>query len=216
MPMGFRRLHYSDYLDGRGFTSEQYDIFGVGMTDLHPKFRDHYILFSVVEEGIVVGYLGRYMASKEEIEILEASGSEVFRYRNSSSDFAKLLAGIDEVTEDTESVIFVEGIMDKAGNDRNLRLYESPKVKCLCTFGSKFSIEQLAKVYRKGVRNIILQYDPDAVKKIKRNIGLACRYFSVRAAICPQGKDPGDMSQEEATASISNLLNPIEFSLNTI
>ena len=49
-----------------------------------------------------------------------------------------------------------------------LRLWDSEEIKCVCTFGKKISPEQSKKLRLKGVTNVILLYDFDAIKDIKR------------------------------------------------
>ena len=71
-------------------------------------------------------------------------GHRYLRYQNSvDTDFGKMVYGIDECTENTHTLIGVEGITDKFNVDRLLGLYKQEEIKCGAFFGKKISPEQM-------------------------------------------------------------------------
>ncbi len=215
-PLGFSSMNYHPYLKGRGFTKDQYDIFSVGISSLDPKYTRGYIIFLVMEGGKCVGHLGRSTWTKDEIDAYNAKRegmSKYAKYNNSESDFRLLLFGIDEVVAgETHTVVLVEGVTDKANVDRSLNLYDSSEMKCCVLFGKKVSDIQLAKLYNKGVRKIVLFLDPEAVKEIKNYATAMTSNFDVKVAYNKNREiDVGDMSRGNIEAAIMNPMDVMKF-----
>jgi DNA primase len=218
LPIGWRRIYENEYLKERGFTEEDFKCYEVGLTRLDSKLKD-YIVFLTRQKDKLVGTVARYIKSKEEIKnIEEKTGKRVLRYRNSSTDFESLLLGIDECTNNTDTVILVEGLFGKRSVDEKLRLREQEEIKCLCTFGAKISETQLLLLHLAGISSIILFFDPDVINHIKKySARLADEFQQVKIALIKEkGKDPADLTEDEMIEVFSNLLDPLNFQINTV
>jgi len=223
-PLGWKQLHYHPYLESRGFQKEDYDRYSVGTTALDHRLRDYYVIFPVIEDGENRGHVARHIWSKQKIEAynkayFEKTGikDKIKRFRNSLSDFAKLIYGIDEiVVGETKTIIAVEGIFDKIGVDRLLKLGEQSYMKCNATFKCNVSDEQIAKWQSKGIENLILLYDPDVIKVIKHNIERLQTYFNVLVGYSVSGRDPGDMVEEDIEYVMNHLEDPTQFKVNKL
>ena len=208
MPVGWRVLRNSNpYLLNRGITPELCERYKFGSTKMLRKY-DNYVLIPIYDGGKIRGYIGRYGSKKVPDGKL--------RYNNSvGTQFAKLLFGYDEITENTATVILVEGIFDKIAVDKVLRLWESEEVKCVCTFGKKISAEQIEKLKVRGVSRVILLYDFDAIKEIKR-YGIELENHFVTSITYTTKKDIDECTAEEALAVFANLKRPREFNVDVI
>ena len=208
MPVGWRVLRNSNpYLLNRGITPELCERYKFGSTKMLRKY-DNYVLIPIYDGGKIRGYIGRYGSKKVPDGKL--------RYNNSiGTKFAQLLFGYDEITENTATVILVEGIFDKIAVDKVLRLWESEEVKCVCTFGKKISAEQIEKLKVKGVSRVILLYDFDAIKDIKR-YGIELENHFVTSITYTTKKDIDECTAEEALAVFANLKRPREFNVDVI
>ena len=204
MPVGWKVTEASTYLRNRGITNADCKRYNIGYTTLMKKYRD-YVLIPIYDGGEIRAFLGRYGAKK----IPEGK----LRYNNSrGSDFSALLFGYDEIVSDkTVTVILVEGIFDKIKVDKVLHLWESDDVKCVCTFGKKISPVQQKKLLIKGVVNVILLYDFDALKDIKK-YGLELEnYFITSITYTSSKKDIDECTDEEALEVFTRLKRPREF-----
>ncbi|MBV1929556.1 MAG: hypothetical protein KUG81_08620 [Gammaproteobacteria bacterium] len=216
-PFGFRSVESDPYLEARGFESWQYPAYGIGRTKLDPKLKN-YVLFSVIENGNFKGYVGRLVWSKSQISEYESrTGLTASKYKNEGGAlFGELVYGIDEIVPNTEEVILVEGVTDKANVDRKLKLNLSDKQKCCCTFGKKISETQIIKLFNKGVERIVLLYDPDAIKQSETysyllqlwDIDVKVGYLS--------DKDPGELSLSELVDVLSETQSPNQFSVDKV
>ena len=216
-PFGFRRVETDEYLLERGFELWQFSEYVIGRTKLSHQLKN-YVIFLVMENGENKGYVARIAWHKDKIEKEEAkTGRRVIRYRNEGGvDFAKLLFGIDELDAHTLTVILVEGVTDKANIDRLLnRLNLRDRIKCCCTFGKKISDEQAEKLYRKGIKNIVFLYDPDAIEASKQYSIKLKRRFKVLVGFL-RDKDPGDLSLQEFENVMDGLEDPVNFSVNRV
>jgi DNA primase len=112
----------------------------------------------------------------------------------------------------------VEGIFDVIALVRKLELYDEHRVAVCATFGKKISDVQIYKLQNKGVRNIILAYDADAMEAINVAAGKLNEYFDVMAAkLVGDGKDFDEMDFWDIYDVFAyNLKTPVEFKLNTI
>ena len=220
MPLGWKRLYQDDYLDGRGFI--EYKRYKVGRTSIDPRVSKNYIVIAVEEKGELKGYIGRHYKSKKELDALNEIRKQkelpmVPRYRNSTStDFAKLIFGFDEIEEETDTIICVEGIFDKWNIDKLLDLHNQKQIKCNATFKCDISPEQRYKWQQKGIKNLILLYDPDVIDKIKKNAIELQEYFNVQIGFSRSGKDPGEMLIDDVIEVWQNLESPSQFRLNKV
>ena len=220
LPSGFKRLFYDEYLESRGFTEREYFKYTIGKTELLFKY-ENYIIIAVIENGDVKGFISRSILGKEDIKAInrerENSGNKkkYLRYINSKTDFSKLLFGIDEISFSTKSVIVVEGVFDKTQIDGTLDLDFDNTTKCCATFGKSISRYQADKLKEKGIENLIIIQDPDAVEESKRYANELNNEFNVLVGYTGD-KDLGDSTQEEIIGIMDRLKTPKLFSLNTV
>lgn len=209
LPLGWKVSRNSTpYLLNRRITPEDCVRYNIGATDLARKFQN-YVIVPIYDGGKIRGFLGRYGAKKVPADRL--------RYNNSpDTNFGQLLFGYDEIEKDsTRTVILVEGIFDKIAVDKFLKLWEEPFVKCVCTFGKKISPEQRQKLIIKGIESVILLYDYDALKEIKK-YGLELEeYFNTTITFTTK-KDIDECSKSEAYEVFSVLRKPREFNVDII
>ena len=219
-PIGFVQVEYHPYLAKRGFTDQHYEHYKIGISNIDFSMQDR-IIFLVQENELTYGYLSRSTKDREWIDRQNAKAKEdgtykYLRYKNSTSDFAKLLMGIDEITENTNTVILVEGIFDKSNVDLYLNLFDNEQTKCCACFGKKVTSDQIAKLRAKGISNVILMFDPDAIAESKSTGSTLQKVFdSVKVAFLNE-KDPGDLTKSEFLHIFSNLESPFMFSLNKL
>ena len=225
MPESWKRCYKNSYLKSRGFVFDDYEYFPVGTTrGLNWKFND-YVVFPVIDNGDTVGFVSRHIWSKDVIDNYNATAKrngkyQIRRYNNSiANDFVKLLYNYDAVLEDeTDTVILVEGIFDVIALVRKLELYDNHQVAVCATFGKKISDIQIYKLQRKGVRNVVLGYDADAMEATNRAADKLNEYFDVMIAkIHDGGKDFDEMDFEDIYDVFAyNLKTPVEFKLTTL
>ena len=208
MPVGWKvSAKSTKYLLSRGITPEDCKRYNIGATDMFRKY-ENYVLIPVYDGGEIRGFLGRYGDSKVPDNKL--------RYNNSiGTEFSELLFGYDEITDNTNTVILVEGCFDKIAVDKVLHLWDGEEVKCVCTFGKKISDKQIKKLMLKGVTNVILLYDFDAVKEIKK-YGLELEKYFVTSITYTNKKDIDECSEDEALEVFTQLKRPKEFNEGVI
>lgn len=218
LPLGWKRVLSNDYLTSRGFSDEDFQYNTIGVTKLDRKFLN-YIISPVYYEGNIKGYIARHIWDKDKIKEYNKDPKNKFRkiarYLNSEDAFSMLLGGIDECSEDTHTVILVEGLFDKTNVTKILRLYYEDNIKALYTFGKTITRYQLYLLQKKGVKNLIFIYDPDAVNETKRYAMEASQYFNVKVGFTTD-KDCGEMEEEDLFGVLDNLEDPINFSINKI
>ena len=220
-PMGFKRIYSDDYLSSRGFTTDQFDQFEAGISR-HPKLRE-YLVFLIREDSRLVGYLGRTKYSKDwhkknEERAKRGECKLLPRYRNAEVQFDEIVGGIDEIVQGkTHTVILVEGLMDKANTDRQLKLNDAEDIKCCFTFGNKVSEKQAIKIRNKGVEHIITLYDYGTVSQVQEFSLRIKHYFtSLLIGEILWDTDPGEMSRDEFNHVLSNLKTPLDYKVNRI
>lgn len=208
MPVGWKVLKNSNsYLMGRGITPELCQRYHMGATDMFRKYKN-YVLIPIYDGGQIKGFIGRYGAKRVPDGKL--------RYNNSiGTEFSQLLFGYDEIVEGTETVILVEGVFDKIACDKVLRLWDNDEIKCVCTFGKKISAEQVLKLKLKGVTRVILLYDFDAIKEIKK-FGLELENNFVTNITFTTKKDIDECTESEALAVFEHLYKPRNFNVDVI
>lgn len=233
LPVLFKRIYDSEYLNSRGCVEEIYNKWIIGYTNFQEELKD-YIIFILQENNTNVGWVARSLLDKKVIdkyneEVKEYNRTAVkgkekkqlLRWKNSpDTNFEEIVFGLDEITDKTETIICEEGITSKLGTDVKLELFKDESTKCVCTFGKKISSVQIKKIYLKGpnIKNFILFYDPDAVSAIKQYAFDIQKVFpNVFIAFNPiknkNGgyKDPGDLSLEEFEETFDKLKTPFQF-----
>ena len=208
LPAGWKVLKNSNaYLKGRGITPELCLRYNFGATTLVNKYFG-YVIVPIYDNDVVRGFIGRYGAK------VVPEGK--LRYSNSlHTKFSKLLFGYDEITKNTITVILVEGIFDKIAVDKVLCLWNNEEIKCVATFGKKISEEQIKKLELKGISRVILLYDFDAVKDIKK-YGLILQKHFFTTITFTNKKDIDECTKEEALAVFEHLFVPTDFNYNII
>ena len=225
LPEFYTRCYTHEYLKLRGFTYDDYDYFSVGTTrELNYKYRD-YVIFPIIDDNDIVGYVARHIWSKAEIDSYNIKAKRngdfpILRFRNSNqNDFVRLLFGYDSIVEgETETVIIVEGIFDVVALTRKLDLYDNNRVAVIATFGKKISQIQIYKLQSKGVSRVVLGYDGDAVEAIKKRSDELSPYFNVVIADIPDSKkDWEELTLDEIFEIFSTRLKtPIEYKLSKL
>jgi DNA primase len=221
LPFGFKRIAQNDYLDSRGFTQSDYEKYKPGYSLIDPRFKD-YLIFPVEQYGSNKAYVARSNKTKEEIteyntlHKLKGDGKKIYRYVNSTSDFSKILLGINEFTENTTTAILVEGLFDKRNTDDKLGLEDQEEVKCVCTWKCAVSPEQVYLLQQYGIDTIILLYDPDVVDEIKKTAFELEKYFNVWVGFNAGGFDPGDMTKPMFDDMLETLKTPSQFSTSRV
>lgn len=209
MPVGFKICVNNKYLRNRGLNNLDCERYKIGETKTIFRYSG-YVLFPIYDNGLIRGYVGRYGNKKVPDGKL--------RYNNSiDTDFAALLYGYDDIIKgETETVIIVEGIFDKISCDKKLKLFDDNIVRCVCTFGKKISDVQINKLIAKGVTNIILSFDFDALNEIRR-YGLELqKTFNTSVAVSMNKKDIDECSEKEVWEIFSNIRPISEFSVGVI
>jgi len=210
LPQGFKYLHQHPYLDRRGFLEQDYKRYPVGVTSIVNKFED-YVIFPVLEDGEPKGFVGRKTWTKEELKEHELEhGWAPPRYANSKTNFSLLLYGLDEIMFFVETAILVEGVFTKTACDRRLGITNEDSFRCLATFGKKISKAQIMKLLLKGIKNIILVFDPDAVDEAYKHARQLQKYFKVQIGFV-SGGDLDDCDDESFIRCFQNLMEPVEF-----
>ena len=208
MPVGYKVCLHDTYLErDRGLTPDVMKRYAIGRTKLVRRYAD-YILIPVTTDGVITAFQGRYASKKVPPDAL--------RWRNDTgAHFAKMLYGYDDIKVSGATVILVEGVFDKIAVDRRLRLDECDDVKCCATFGKKISDYQRAMLQKKGVRAVVLLYDFDAIKEIKKYAFELDKYFSTNIVFTTK-KDIDECNEAETLEVFERLQRPRDFAWNVI
>lgn len=225
MPEGWKRTFRNGYLKKRGFNADDFIYFPVGTTrGLNFRFDD-YVVFPIIDNGDIVGYVSRHTWSKDEIDEYNTQARrkgkyEIRRYNNSTdNDFVKLLYNYDAVVEDeTDTVILVEGVFDVIALVRKLELYDYHRVAVVATFGKKISQTQIYKLQSKGVQTIVIGYDNDARAGIIKAAESLTEYFDVYIAnLQGDGKDFDETDFWDIYDAFTiGLMTPNEYKMQTL
>jgi len=210
-PIGFTRIFKNEYLKLRKFNKYHYDIFKPGKSQLEPGLTDDHIIFQIFQNHKLVGWLARsnksYIWHKENIRLHKEENKRlILRYKNSNSEFGKILGGYDEISEDTEMIIIVEGLFDKVSVDTELCLNVSPYIKCVFTFGNKITFDQINLLKKhKNIQKIFLLYDYNTIYEMKKSAMTLSNYYEkVRVCEIKDEKDPGEMDSFELLDSLQH------------
>lgn len=205
MPRGYKRCYRNSYLKSRGWIMDDYEYFPVGTNRNISREYEDYIILEVRDEGKCVGFVARSILSKEQIDDFNSKHHfKIRRYKNSDESlgngFSKLLYNYDAIEPmTTTSVILCEGPFDVVALNRKLELYDNKSIVPVATFGKKISQEQMYKLQKKGVEQIVIGYDSDA-KETTAQIAMELEtYFDVLVADIPDhvGKDWDEMDVED-------------------
>ena len=204
MPRGYKRCFKNQYLKSRGWNTDDFEYFPVGTNRGIEREYDNYVILEVRDNGKKVGF-ARNILSKEEIDSYNSKHHfKIRRYKNSDESsgngFAKLLYNYDAIEAyTTQSVILCEGPFDVVGLNRKLELYDNKHIVPVATFGKKISQEQMYKLQKKGVEQVVIGYDNDAKETTSRIAMELEKYFDVLIADIPDGvgKDWDEMDVED-------------------
>lgn len=191
MPRGYKRCYKNSYLKSRGWEVDDYEYFPVGTNRSIEREYQDYIILEVRDEGRTVGFVARSILSKEEIDSYNSRHHfKIRRYKNSDerdgNGFAKMLYNYDAIEAGTtHSVILCEGPFDVVGLNRKLELYDNKHIVPIATFGKKISQEQMYKLQKKGVEQIVIGYDNDAKETTSKIAMELDKYFDVLIADIP-------------------------------
>lgn len=87
----------------------------------------------------------------------------------------------------------------------------------MCSFGKKISNDQINILNTKGVKSVILFYDPeDAIDDSKKYSYLLAEKFTTRVAYLNTEKDPGDMNFTEIAFCIINAEDVFTFFMTKV
>lgn len=223
MPKGYKRCFRNTYLKSRGWIADDYEYFPVGTNrNIEWEYSD-YVILEVRDEGRTVGFVARSVLSKEEIAEYDRSHRiPLRRYKNNNealgNGFGKLLYNYDAIVPmETHSVILCEGCFDVVALTRKLELYDNKVIVPVATFGKKISLEQMFKLQKKGVEQVVIGYDNDAKETTSKVANELDQYFDVLIADIPNGigKDWDEMLVEDIVEVFTNNLKTVrEFNLD--
>lgn len=225
LPDFYKRIFLHPYLKSRGFSSDDYEYFPVGTTGkLNYRYTD-YVIFPIIDQGDIVGYVARHLWPKREIDDYNRKAKirgdfKIMRFRNSTqNNFVKLLYNYDAIVEgETDTVILVEGIFDVVALTRRLDLYDNRRIAVVASFGKKISMTQIFKLQSKEIRTVVIGYDGDAVDAIKRTSDSLKPFFEVLIADIPNPeKDWEELSDQETYYVFAEgLRTPLEYKITKI
>lgn len=208
LPLGFKRIFSNDYLKSRKFVESNFRENVIGTTNLIPRLKD-YVIFSIDDEFGCKGFIARYSKKNN-------NNKKILRYRNDKGvNFSKLLYGFNNINNSTRTLILVEGLIDKITLDNFLRLPDSDDIKCCATFGKKISRSQIAKILTTSISDVILIFDMDAIKEMKKFSLELNKYFNVKVGYT-LAKDINESDDDEIINIFNNLKTPKQFNRNVI
>ena len=223
MPKGYKRCFKNAYLKSRGWLVDDFMKFPVGTNRGFEREYSDYVILEVIDDGKLVGFVARSVLSKDEIDLFNRRHTyQIRRYKNSNENegngFAKLLYNYDSIEPmATHSVILCEGPFDVVALNRKLELYENKSFVPVATFGKKISQEQMFKLQKKGVEQVVIGYDNDAKETTSRIAMELEKYFDVLIADIPSNyaKDWDEMSLDEVVDVFTYDLKTVrEFNLD--
>jgi DNA primase len=215
-PVGFKRVKSDKYLESRKFTKQNFSKLEIGYTSLKPSLKD-YVIFIIKEDNETKGYVARLNWSKQKIKQYEKeTGKKAIRYRNDKgAKFANLLFGFDEITKNTDTLILVEGLVDKVTLDNILQLDSQEQIKCCATFGKKISQFQILKMLSKNLKKIILIFDDDAIPEMKKYGSMLSSFFDVEMTYT-MGQDINDSTENEVIGMFDRLMSVEKFNRKAV
>lgn len=173
----------ANYLEKRGFTGEDVELFKIGYSSSHER-----IMFPIISyNGDISVVQGR---------ILGQPSSDTPKYKNYPKNVKKqnYLYGEHLVTEDTKIIVLVEGQADVVKGNQYLRKHGySPEYLVLGVMGSELSQEQTEKL--KGWAKEVIPFgDNDSPGKLmnKKAQDVLKNYMQVGIIQYPEGTEGAD------------------------
>ncbi len=226
LPLLFKRIYDDEYLNNRGFLPTDYDLFEIGESRIDLRLQG-YIIFQIFDENKKrVAWLARSRKSKKwhDNNLKKYKAGEAYlktRYKNSEeTEFGEILGGVNEITENTDTLIIVEGITDKVSIDGKLKLHQQEEVKCCFTFGNKISEQQAKKIKNfPNIENIFILFDWGTIKQSKSAGIILLKYTNSNVQICTITKkdnDPADLSANEIVKILERSINCLDFNISKV
>jgi len=209
-PPGWDRL--TEYLAREGVPLEKAVAAGVLAEKdgrIYDRFRDRLVVPILDPSGRVVAFSGRTLDPESQPKYLNSPESPIFKKR-------ELLFGLPQAREairEKKRAIVVEGLFDV------IALHQMGYRETVAVLGSAFTPEQALLLKRLGIKDLYLAFDADEAGRKATLAGLdleVVRSFHVRAALLPEGLDPGDLllredGKELFENALKNALSEVEF-----
>jgi DNA primase len=209
-PLGFRRTRTDDYLLSRGYIEKDFEDYVVGRTNVDPSFQGMAII-GIKQKGRLVAFISRSSFDKD-----YCKKHKLLRYKNSETDFASILDGLDEINGQKEAIL-VEGHFDRINVKNKLGLPNKETV-VLATFGAKISQNQIFLLKESGIKRIISMHDSDVPLISEKNTSkLIGSFDSIKISHTPEfEEDPGDMDENKIRTSLKKTTNFYKFKISNL
>lgn len=224
LPIGSKKIiegdKYWKYLIDRGVSEKQIIKYQPHHTNLHPIYKQNYIIFPIYQFNEIKGFIARSLFTKNEIKeinLTRSKSDKYLRYRNSAgTDFEKIIYDFDNLIT-YKKIILEEGIFSKFNSEN----FTKGNYGVGVTFGKKISPFQIELLKQLPLlEELIILFDPDAISEVKEYSKTLP--FKLKIGFIPfrneegEYKDPGDIDEEEFNSILENLEEPFEFNLNKV
>lgn len=217
LPVGFKRIYSDNYLQSRGFKVNDFNNHTIGITKLDQALIN-YVIFIIHQDNQPVAYVGRFKGTKKECDSLKKP-----RYKNSDSDFVKILGNYDLLVKGiTKTVILCEGLFDSKNINELLHIANDITIKSCFTFKGHISEEQIYRLQLKEIENIILLYDSDILNSIKEQAFNLVKHFNVKICLIEVKnydgsiKDAAELNYAEFIDVMKKIYLPLEFYMKKV
>ncbi|MEK7503532.1 MAG: toprim domain-containing protein, partial [Patescibacteria group bacterium] len=185
----------SDFLASRGYTNNEIERAGLGLTSERGSFYDRFrgrIIFPVFDfNSQVIGFGGRVFKEKDKENIAKyVNTPQTMLY-----DKSRTLYGLDKAKVEIRKkdiCIMVEGYMDA------IMAFQAGTENVVATSGTALTNLQL-KILKRYTNNLLTAFDMDIAgdSATKRGIELAqAQGFNIKVVTMTGGKDPADIVVE--------------------